>query len=156
MHLRRPLWCQSCKDRVCVLQIFLLSGQFLPLRWACCRWLSVWVSCLACKFESTLMTMLMIHVNTSYYGADANLIQGFITEPLEQALAQANIDYMTPQSLNGRSKSPSTWRWIRSQCRFSWSAGARMRLSLVCPKKLKSPLWSWPRVSSLTDLFKVS
>lgn len=55
--------------------------------------------------EYPKMTMPVIHVNTSYYGADANLIQGFITEPLEQALAQANnIDFMTSQSLSGRSK----------------------------------------------------
>ncbi len=42
------------------------------------------------------MTNTVVTVTTSYYGASANLIQGFITQPLEQAVAQAdNIDYMT-------------------------------------------------------------
>ncbi|GLP97487.1 multidrug efflux RND transporter permease subunit [Paraferrimonas sedimenticola] len=50
------------------------------------------------------MTTTVVTVNTSYYGADANLIQGFITQPLEQAIAQAdNIDFMTSQSFLGRS-----------------------------------------------------
>ncbi|WP_163936608.1 multidrug efflux RND transporter permease subunit [Paraferrimonas sp. SM1919] len=50
------------------------------------------------------MTNTVITVNTSYYGADADLMQGFITQPLEQAIAQAdNIDFMTSQSFLGRS-----------------------------------------------------
>nr|WP_089138770.1 multidrug efflux RND transporter permease subunit [Vibrio rumoiensis] len=50
------------------------------------------------------MTNTVVTVTTSYYGADANLIQGFITQPLEQAIAQAdNIDYMTSSSVLGSS-----------------------------------------------------
>ncbi|ACY50144.1 multidrug efflux RND transporter permease subunit VmeD [Vibrio diabolicus] len=50
------------------------------------------------------MTNTVVTVTTSYYGASANLIQGFITQPLEQAVAQAdNIDYMTSQSVLGKS-----------------------------------------------------
>ena len=50
------------------------------------------------------MTNTVITVNTSYYGANADLIQGFITQPVEQAIAQAdNIDFMTSQSFLGRS-----------------------------------------------------
>lgn len=50
------------------------------------------------------MTNTVITVTTSYYGADANLIQGFITQPLEQALAQAdNVDFMTSDSFLGNS-----------------------------------------------------
>ncbi|MGF1698284.1 multidrug efflux RND transporter permease subunit [Vibrio lamellibrachiae] len=50
------------------------------------------------------MTNTVVTVTTSYYGASADLIQGFITQPLEQAVAQAdNIDYMTSQSVNGKS-----------------------------------------------------
>ncbi|MCL1078530.1 multidrug efflux RND transporter permease subunit [Parashewanella spongiae] len=50
------------------------------------------------------MTNTVVTVTTSYYGADANLIQGFITQPLEQALAQAdNIDFMTSESFLGSS-----------------------------------------------------
>ncbi|MFT5235426.1 MAG: multidrug efflux pump [Shewanella sp.] len=51
------------------------------------------------------MTNTVVTVSTSYYGADANLIQGFITQPLEQALAQAdNVDFMTSDSSLGTSK----------------------------------------------------
>ncbi|MGL4543997.1 MAG: multidrug efflux RND transporter permease subunit [Plesiomonas sp.] len=50
------------------------------------------------------MTNTVITVSTSYYGASADLIQGFITTPLEQAIAQAdNIDFMTSSSLMGSS-----------------------------------------------------
>jgi multidrug efflux pump len=50
------------------------------------------------------MTNTVVTVSTSYYGASADLIQGFITQPLEQAIAQAdNIDYMTSESVLGRS-----------------------------------------------------
>ncbi|USD65242.1 multidrug efflux RND transporter permease subunit [Vibrio sp. SCSIO 43136] len=50
------------------------------------------------------MTNTVVTVTTSYYGASADLIQGFITQPLEQAVAQAdNIDYMTSQSVMGKS-----------------------------------------------------
>ena len=50
------------------------------------------------------MTNTVITVNTSYFGASADLIQGFITQPLEQAIAQADdIDYMSSSSSNGSS-----------------------------------------------------
>ena len=50
------------------------------------------------------ITNTVITVTTSYYGADANLIQGFITQPIEQAIAQAdNIDFMTSESTLGTS-----------------------------------------------------
>ncbi len=50
------------------------------------------------------MTNTVVTVSTSYYGASADLIQGFITQPLEQAVAQAdNIDYMTSSSVLGKS-----------------------------------------------------
>ncbi|WEM42244.1 multidrug efflux RND transporter permease subunit [Photobacterium sp. DA100] len=50
------------------------------------------------------MTNTVVTVTTSYYGASADLIQGFITQPLEQAIAQAdNIDYMTSSSVLGSS-----------------------------------------------------
>ena len=54
--------------------------------------------------EYPKITNTVITVTTSYYGASANLIQGFITQPLEQAIAQAdNIDYMSSRSQLGRS-----------------------------------------------------
>jgi len=44
----------------------------------------------------------IVTVSTTYYGADADTIAGFITTPLENAIAQANgIDYMTSTSQNG-------------------------------------------------------
>ncbi|MDN3615668.1 multidrug efflux RND transporter permease subunit [Vibrio gallaecicus] len=50
------------------------------------------------------MTNTVVTVSTGYYGASADLIQGFITQPLEQAVAQAdNIDYMTSSSVLGTS-----------------------------------------------------
>lgn len=43
-------------------------------------------------------------VTTNYYGADSNVMEGFITQPLEQAIAQVdNIDFMTSNSEAGKS-----------------------------------------------------
>ncbi len=55
--------------------------------------------------EYPTMTNTVVTVSTSYYGANADLIQGFITQPIEQAIAQAdNIDFITSQSYMGRSQ----------------------------------------------------
>ncbi len=44
----------------------------------------------------------VVTVTTVYYGAEADVIAGFITTPLENAIAQANgIDYMTSTSSSG-------------------------------------------------------
>ena len=44
----------------------------------------------------------VVTVTTTYYGADPDVIAGFITTPLENAIAQANgIDYMTSTSQSG-------------------------------------------------------
>ncbi|MBV8969217.1 MAG: efflux RND transporter permease subunit, partial [Verrucomicrobia bacterium] len=46
----------------------------------------------------------VITVTTTYYGADADLVRGFITTPLEQSIAAADgIDYMESQSVLGTS-----------------------------------------------------
>jgi multidrug efflux pump len=46
----------------------------------------------------------IITVTTIYYGADPDVVAGFITTPLENAIAQANgIDYMTSTSQSGTS-----------------------------------------------------
>ncbi|MBA2648760.1 MAG: efflux RND transporter permease subunit [Legionella sp.] len=51
------------------------------------------------RMENTVIT-----ISTSYPGADANLIAGFITTPLENAVASAEgIDYMTSSSVQGLS-----------------------------------------------------
>ena len=44
----------------------------------------------------------IVNVTTIYYGADPDVVAGFITTPLENAIAQANgIDYMTSNSQSG-------------------------------------------------------
>ena len=46
----------------------------------------------------------VITVTTTYYGADADLVRGFITTPLEQSIASADgIDYMESESTQGTS-----------------------------------------------------
>jgi multidrug efflux pump len=46
----------------------------------------------------------VVTVTTTYYGADPDVIAGFITTPLENAIAQANgIDYMNSVSQSGTS-----------------------------------------------------
>ena len=46
----------------------------------------------------------VITVKTTYYGADPDVVAGFITTPLENAIAQTvGIDYMTSQSSSGTS-----------------------------------------------------
>jgi multidrug efflux pump len=46
----------------------------------------------------------VITVTTTYYGADAELVRGFITTPLEQSIASADgIDYVESQSVQGTS-----------------------------------------------------
>src|ERR1700760_1758312 len=44
----------------------------------------------------------VVTVSTTYYGADPDTVAGFITTPLENAIAQANgIDYITSNSQSG-------------------------------------------------------
>jgi len=46
----------------------------------------------------------VVTVTTTYYGADSAIVAGFITTPLENAIAQANgIDSMTSTSQSGAS-----------------------------------------------------
>src|ERR1700691_422590 len=46
----------------------------------------------------------VVSVTTIYYGADPDVVAGFITTPLENAIAQANgIDYMSSNSQSGTS-----------------------------------------------------
>ncbi len=44
----------------------------------------------------------VVTISTTYYGADSDVVAGFITTPLEAAISEANgIDYMTSTSTNG-------------------------------------------------------
>jgi multidrug efflux pump len=46
----------------------------------------------------------VVSVSTTYFGADPELVSGFITTPLENSIAQANgIDYLTSSSTQGGS-----------------------------------------------------
>src|ERR1035438_3558512 len=46
----------------------------------------------------------VVTVTTAYYGADPDVVAGFITQPLENVIAQANgIDYITSTSTNSLS-----------------------------------------------------
>ncbi|MBZ0223232.1 MAG: efflux RND transporter permease subunit [Dokdonella sp.] len=56
------------------------------------------------KTENAVVT-----VTTAYYGADAQTVAGFITQPLEGAIAQAQgIDYMSSSSMTGASMITAT------------------------------------------------
>ncbi len=53
----------------------------------------------------------VVTITTAYYGADADVVAGFITTPLENAIAQANgIDFMTSSSTTGLSTITATLR----------------------------------------------
>jgi multidrug efflux pump len=57
------------------------------------------------------VTTSVIEVTTSYFGASPELIQGFITQPLEQAIAQAdNVEYISSSSSLGRSSISATMK----------------------------------------------
>ncbi len=52
-----------------------------------------------------------VTVSTAYFGADADTVAGFITQPLEAAIAQAQgIDYLSSNSVNGNSIITATLR----------------------------------------------
>ena len=58
------------------------------------------------KLENTVIT-----ITTVYPGAASSLMQGFITQPIEQAVATAEgIDYMTSSSVQGASSSTGVER----------------------------------------------
>jgi multidrug efflux pump len=53
----------------------------------------------------------VVTITTAYYGADAETVAGFITQPLESAIAQAQgIDYLSSSSTTGTSTITATLR----------------------------------------------
>jgi multidrug efflux pump len=53
----------------------------------------------------------VVTISTAYYGADAATVAGFITQPLESAIAQAQgIDYLSSSSTTGSSTITATLR----------------------------------------------
>jgi len=73
---------------------------------------SVFILLIGLRAETTLPVRqfpktvdAFIEVDTTYYGADADVVAGFITTPLENAIAQVHgIDSMSSQSSNGSSQ----------------------------------------------------
>jgi len=61
------------------------------------------------EFPQTVSAV--VSVSTTYYGADPDVVAGFITAPLESAIAQADgIDYLTSSSRSGSSNISATLR----------------------------------------------
>src|SRR4030081_3554472 len=59
------------------------------------------------KTENAVVTVM-----TAYYGADAQTIAGFITQPLEQAIAQAHaINYLPSKSVSCQYANAATLRF---------------------------------------------
>ena len=84
MFIRRPVL--SVVVSVFVLLLGLRAEQTLPVR----------------QFPRTVNAM--IEVDTTYYGADADTVAGFITTPLENAISRVDgIDYITSTSQNSQS-----------------------------------------------------
>ena len=84
MFIRRPVL--SIVVSVFILLLGLGAEQILPVR----------------QFPKTVHAL--IEVDTTYYGADANTVAGFITTPIENAIAQVDgIDYLTSTSMTGSS-----------------------------------------------------
>src|ERR1700716_4338661 len=53
----------------------------------------------------------VVTISTTYYGADANTVAGFITQPLESAISQAQgIEYLSSSSSSGISIITATLR----------------------------------------------
>ena len=85
IFVRRPVL--SVVVSLFILLAGLLAEQLLPVR----------------QYPKTVNAV--IEVDTSYYGADANTMAGFITTPLENAMSQVDgIDYLVSQSLTGLSE----------------------------------------------------
>ena len=69
----------------------------------------------------------LVTVTTVYYGADAQTVAGFITQPLETAIAQADgIDYLTSTSVSGVSTISATLRLNHDSNRALTEINARV------------------------------
>ena len=76
----------------------------------------------------------VVTVSTTYFGADANLIQGFITTPLEREVASAEgIDYITSTSAAGISI-------IQAYIRLDYDANEALTQIAAKVNKLRSQL----------------
>ena len=84
LFIRKPVL--AIVVSVFILLLGLRAEQMLPVR----------------QFPKTVSAR--IEVDTTYYGADAAVVAGFITTPIENAMAQVDgIDYLTSTSSTGSS-----------------------------------------------------
>ncbi|GAB7129664.1 efflux RND transporter permease subunit [Silvimonas sp. JCM 19000] len=91
IFIRRPVLATTLS--LLILVLGLRSLQMLPIR----------------QYPKT--ENAVININTTYTGADPELVAGFITTPLENSIAQAEgIDYMTSTSTQGSSSISATLR----------------------------------------------
>lgn len=89
--IRRPVW--AIVISLLILTLGLRSILSLPVN----QWP---------RTENAVVT-----ISTAYYGADAATVAGFITQPLESAIAQAQgIDYLSSSSVSGVSTITATLR----------------------------------------------
>jgi multidrug efflux pump len=91
IFIKRPVWAVVISALILILGLRSMSS--LPVaQWP--------------RTENAVVT-----VTTAYYGADAATIAGFITQPLESAIAQAQgIDYLSSSSVAGVSTITATLR----------------------------------------------
>ncbi len=86
----------------------------------------------------------VVTVSTAYYGADADTISGFITQPLETAVAQAEgIDYLSSVSVSGISTITATLRLNHDSNRALTDINARVNAVLnQLPAEAQQPVLS--------------
>lgn len=84
----------------------------------------------------------VITVSTVYYGADARTVAGFITQPLETAIAQAGgIDYISSVSVSGASTISATLRLNYDSNRALTDINARVNAVLnQLPSQAQQPV----------------
>ncbi len=76
----------------------------------------------------------VVTISTSYFGASPETIAGFITTPLENAIAQANgIDYMTSNSISGVST-------IQANLRLNYDASKALSEIITQVNSVKNQL----------------
>ncbi len=91
IFIKRPVWAVVISLLILILGLRSIFG--LPVN----QWP---------RTENTVVT-----ITTNYYGADAATVAGFITQPMESAIAQAQgIDYLSSSSITGVSTITATLR----------------------------------------------
>ncbi|HTH16901.1 MAG TPA: efflux RND transporter permease subunit [Magnetospirillum sp.] len=101
------------------------------------------------------MKNTVITITTTFPGADADLIQGFITQPIQKAVATAaGLDYLTSRSLQGMSE-------IKAHVRLNESPEAAMtevmskinEVRSVLPRGINDPVIKKETGNSFADAY---